>query len=226
MKLRALFERCLYIPYTHVENAADYATEHLGNTLYIYFEASNGIEDWKNNLSFPARPYRRMGRTAWFAHRGFLKVWKTLEEYIAPMIADPTLKRIVTVGYSHGAALAVLCHEYIWYHRPDLKNSIEGYGFGCPRVVWGCASKAKAQRWERFTVIRNINDVVTHLPPSWLGFSHVGMLLEIGERGKYTMIDAHRPENILTELEHREHTLAARPGFIRWDTKIDPALIG
>jgi len=57
------------------------------------------------------------------------------------------------------------------------------------------------RRWERFTVIRNLDDLVTHMPPAVLGFSHVGELLEIGEKGRYSRVDAHRPENILAELE-------------------------
>ncbi len=205
MKLSTLFENSINIDYTRVENTADYAIEHIGSTLYIYFEASSGINDWKNNLDFPARAYKRMGKTAWFAHSGFLSVWKILEAYISPYIFNPNINNIVTVGYSHGAAIAVLCHEYIWYHRPDLRDSFEGYGFGCPRVIWGELYKKTRQRWERFTVIRNIDDIVTHMPPSALGFSHIGRLLEIGESGKYSPTDAHRAENILAELRALEN---------------------
>ena len=129
MKLLRLFQKCVNCEYIHVENSGDYYIERQGSTLYIYLECSNGSTDWKNNLDFPAKPYKRMGRTVWFAHRGFLKVWKSIEDYLAPFIKDETIKKIVIVGYSHGAALAVLCHEYVWYNRPDLRDSIEGYGF-------------------------------------------------------------------------------------------------
>ena len=114
------------------------------------------------------------------------------------------------VGYSHGAALAALCHEYVWFNRPDLRDSLEGYGFGCPRVFWGVKRQVSRARWEKFLVVRNIDDVVTHLPPAALGFSHVGELLEIGQRGKYGMIAAHRPENILTELRNYENERVVR----------------
>ncbi len=204
MRLDELFYRCLHIPYTHVENGADYATERFGSTLYIYWQGSDGLIDWKNNLDFPAAPYRRMGSTVWFAHRGFLKVWKSTEPHLSPVILDPDLQRIVVVGYSHGAALAVLCHEYVWYHRPDLRATLQGYGFGCPRVIWGKRSEKLRKRWENFVVIRNLDDLVTHLPPALLGYYHVGTLLEIGERGRYSRIDAHRAENILAELQKRE----------------------
>ncbi len=204
MTLSRMFDRCLHIPYIHVENGADYAIEQIGSTRYLYFEASNGAEDWKHNLDFPVKPYRQMGEGLWFAHRGFLKVWKTLEGYLEREIADRSIRTIVTVGYSHGAALALLCHEYIWFHRPDLRGTLQGYGFGCPRVIWGPRCRAKEERWEHFLVIRNLDDIVTHLPPAILGYSHVGELLEIGTRGRYSRIDAHRPENILTELRRLE----------------------
>lgn len=201
MKLSQLFRRCVERRYIHVENAGDYAIDRMGDVLYIYLQCSDGLTDWKNNFDFPAKPYRRMGRTVWFAHRGFLRVWKSIEGYLEREIADMSVQRIVTVGYSHGAALAVLCHEYVWYRRPDLRKTLEGYGFGCPRVFWGLRTRDLMRRWEHFSVIRNIDDVVTHVPPAWLGYSHVGTLLKVGERGKYTAIDAHRPQNMLAELE-------------------------
>ena len=113
---------------------------------------------------------------------------------------NENVRKIVTVGYSHGAALAVLCHEYIWFHRPDLRADAEGYGFGCPRVIWGALTVDLQARWEGFTVVRNLDDLVTHMPPVFLGYRHVGGLLEIGKIGKYSAIDAHRAENILSEL--------------------------
>ena len=201
MKLSTLFSQTLRTTYTHVQNSADFAIRRAGNVLYLYFAPSEGQEDWKNNLSFPARAYRRSGSRTWYAHRGFLKVWKTVEEYVAADIADPSVKKIVLSGYSHGAALALLGHEYVWYNRPDLRETLEGYGFGCPRVVFGHLSRELRYRWERFTVIRNIDDLVTHLPPALLGFTHVGRMVEIGERGKYSSVDAHRAENIIAELE-------------------------
>ncbi len=200
MELSKLFYNCLHKTYIHTESGADYATERIGSVLYIYFEASNGSTDWKNNLNFPAKPYKRMNKTVWFAHRGFLRVWKSVENLIAKEILNPEVKKIVTVGYSHGAAVAVLCHEYIWYNRPDIRDISEGYGFGCPRVFWGILTKELGQRWANFTVIRNIDDIVTHAPPKAFGFSHVGKIKEIGTRCKYSAVDAHRAENIMTEL--------------------------
>ncbi len=211
MKLSTLFERCLHQRYLHTPEGADYAIDRRGNTLYLYFQDSDGLVDWKNNLDFPAKPYQRMGKTVWYAHRGFLKVWKSAQVPLEKYILDPTVKKTVLVGYSHGAAIAALCHEYVWYHRPDLRSHLEGYGFGSPRVFWGLPKQTAKERWETFLVIRNMDDIVTHLPPVFLGYSHVGEILRIGKKGKYSRIDAHRPENILTELRLYEKALRPAP---------------
>ena len=198
MKLYELFERCLYIPYLQTGKSANYATETKNGILYLYFEKSDGENDWKINFDFPAVPYRRMGKTVWFAHRGFLNVWKEIEPKVSQEIKNKKIKGITSVGYSHGAAIALLCYEYAWFNRPEIRENIFGYGFGCPRVIWGGVSD---NRFNNFTVIRNTDDIVTHLPPSVLGYGHVGKMLEIGEKKRYTPIDAHRGENILKELK-------------------------
>ncbi len=200
MKLYTLMHRCLTIPYTEVGRNASFATERDKKTLYIYFEHSNGKEDWRKNLNFPAKPYRFDSEQMWYAHRGFLSAWRELESTISPYISDKSIKKITVTGYSHGAAIALLCHEYVWFNRPDLRDTLGSFGFGSPRVIWGNYNAEFAKRFESFTVIRNTDDIVTHLPPAFLGYRHVGRLLTIGERGKYARAQAHYPENILAEL--------------------------
>jgi len=200
MELYQLFSTCLKIPYAQVGISANYALKREKDVLYIFFQGSKGKTDWKNNLSFPAKPYKRMGKTIWFAHRGFLRVWKEIEPFLADDISDKAFRKIVIVGYSHGGALAMLCQEYVWYHRPDLRGFIEGYAFGAPRVFWGIKTYNLKKRWQGFTVIRNLDDAVTHLPPVFLGYSHVGVMLKIGKKGSYTPIEAHESKNILKEL--------------------------
>lgn len=199
-----LFSECVSIKYDNTGVSANYTVRRSGDTLRIFFEASDGAADWRRNLDFPIKPYKRMGKTVWLAHRGFLRTWKELEPVLVGDISDKSIHKIIVVGYSHGAAIALLCHEYIWYMRPDLRETLDGYGFGCPRVIWGVPSAETRRRWARFNVVRNIDDIVTHLPPSFIGYTHVGKLIEIGERGKYSNVDAHRADNIMAELLHRE----------------------
>ena len=204
MNLYTLFQACLNAPYKKVGQSANYAVIKNGKDLYIFFEGSDGQIDWKNNLDFPAKAYKRNCKTIWRAHRGFLRVWKEIEPYIASIIADRTIKNITIAGYSHGGAIAVLCHEYVWFNRPDIRENLFGYGFGAPRVFWGLYKKQLSKRWENFTVVKNINDLVTRLPPVVLGYRHVGTLLQIGVKGKYSDISAHLSSNILTELKEYE----------------------
>lgn len=206
-KLVDLFKRCVNAPYNHVENDGDYFYEVKNNTLYLYFQCSNGKEDWKNNLDFPAKPYSDMG-VKWYCHRGFLRVWKSIKPYIKEAVADPSIKSICVVGYSHGAAIATLAHEYCWFNRPDIRDNIEGYGFGCPRCYWGFkVKKALKERWKNFYPVRNLNDLVTHVPPVIFGFRHVNKVKELScpelktEHGHGQAIDAHYPDNYIYSLE-------------------------
>ena len=183
MDLAIALENCLKLHknYIHVENGGDFYTERNGDTLKIFFEWSDGVEDWKSNLNFlaiPWKPYKGMKRI-WFCHRGFLKVWKAIEAYIAKYINDPTIKKIEIVGYSHGAAIALLCYEYCVFNRPDI--DVEGAGFGCPRVFWGYIPKSVKERFNNFKVVWNGDDIVCHVPPVIFGFRHVGEIVKIGQ---------------------------------------------
>ena len=194
-----LFHTCLTREYRDAPNGGSWAFDRQGDALYLWFQHSNGITDWLNNFRVTAVPYREM-TPPWRCHKGFLSVFKAMLPDLTSLITDLDVKRVCTVGYSHGAALAVLCHEYIWYHRPDLRGSMCGYGYGCPRVLFGCVDRELALRWEHFYVVRNLDDIVTHLPPRISGYCHVGKLVTVGARGKYSATDAHRPESYLQEL--------------------------
>jgi hypothetical protein len=134
-----------------------------------------------------------------------------IEAYVAEILeSNSGIKKIVIVGYSHGAAIATLCHEYVWFNRPDLRHDLQGYGFGCPRCFWGWfMNKELKERWENFHPVRNINDIVTHVPPRIFGFRHVNKVIKIGEKGKLAArkyklkcIDAHMPKNYRYSLSY------------------------
>lgn len=200
------FKDCLSVEdkYTHVENDGSYYFERRrtisgGLKLTIYFEWSNGKTDWINNFDFPAKPYRKMDNL-WFCHRGFLKVWKSIEPCLADVIKDISVEEIEIIGYSHGGAIAQLCYEYVKFNRADVK--VTGYGFGAPRVVWGFAKKPVKRRFEDFVVVRNGNDIVTHLPPVIFGFRHIAKVCKVGE--SEGLIKDHYPEKYIEALEKTE----------------------
>jgi len=196
-------KQCLSQNYIHVENDASYSfLKDENGILYIYFEWSNGKVDWLNNFNFPAKPYRDMNNL-WFCHRGFLKVWKTLKEILKSEILKEDVKGIRIIGYSHGAAIALLCYEFCIFNRSDLyeANKIEGYGYGCPRVIWGFVNPKIKKRFNNFYIFRNSNDIVTHVPPVIFGFRHIGLLIKIGDRKKNkNSVKDHFPEEYIESL--------------------------
>lgn len=204
-----LFKRCTEINYLHTENSASYAIEKKDGNLYIYFEKSNGIEDWINNLDYHAIACH-IDDWDFYCHEGF---WRVFESVLEPLSAEihniisGKYKKVFIVGYSHGAALSFLLYGYLskklsLYNKnlSEGKNVvIHGMGFGCPRVIWGENSEA-LRIFKDFFIIRNIDDIVTHLPPKFTGYKPYGRLVKIGAEGKYTPHDAHRAESYLKEL--------------------------
>ncbi len=197
--LKELFISCLEKNYTQTENGGSFAALRDGDLLYIFFEESNGIEDWGNNLSY--RPAEKEGK---FYHEGFLRVFESILPYIDPLIKNESVESICIVGYSHGGALALLCHEYIYNTRPDIREDLFTYAYGAPRVRRS-SDAIDREIFANALRIVNSGDPVTHLPPQFFGYRHVGEEYLIGEAGKYRGVDAHRAENYIKELELKEN---------------------
>lgn len=202
--MKDLFKRCLKAKYISTAKNGNYAIEVEGDTLYLLFQWSKGFWDWVHNFLFPAKPYKRMS-CLWFCHRGFLKVWKAMRDEIEAYVKEtlsknPDVKNIVCIGYSHGGALALFATEDMEYLYGE-SLTVEGYGFGAPRVIWGIVPEAVKNRLQAFQVIRNIPDIVTHLPPVLLGFRHVASPLKVGKAGKRTPIKAHYASAYIAELK-------------------------
>ena len=217
-----LFKRCLNAGYKHTPKGGDYAIEVDGDTLYLLFECSDGAEDWRNNFDFPAIPYKHMSKK-WRVHRGFLRVWKDMDDIIEDSVEDclfayPEVNKIVCVGYSHGAALSVLATEDMEYLYGDAYD-VSGYGFGTPRVLWGIVPKVVKHRLRNFTSVRNIPDIVTHVPPMLFGFRNAGTLVKIGEKGKYSSFKAHRAEAYIDEMEGGKKNADRSNSSIDWSSR-------
>lgn len=189
-------------------------------TLYIFFEPSDGRTDWKVNFSYWRKPYEDM-KIGYRVHGGFLESWKLIREDVRAKVTEKDMaqeekiegaerrykwNKVVIVGYSHGGALAALCHEYIWFNRADLRaEGLVGISFDGPRVYAGLhIKKALSERWRNFYVFRNHGDIVTHLPPVFFGFRHVGNKIRIGADKNPGWISAHYPENIIASLKEYE----------------------
>lgn len=125
-------------------------------------------QNWRNYLIDA-----HMGMAGWssraMAHAGFQlaldSVWPTL----APALQACAGRPLFTAGHSLGAALAVLTAA-----RTSVKAV---YGFGCPRL----GNRAFVQQLAN-TPIYRINhgiDLVTRVPPGWLGFEHAGQAIDL-----------------------------------------------
>lgn len=217
LQLDKLFENCAYnIKYEQIGKNVNYAFVEDGETLYIYFQGSSSIFDWVRNFLFFKRPYKRMNIT-FFVHSGFLSAWKEVENIISNKILekvplqdghyDYKFKKIISVGYSHGGALSGLCHEFVWFNRPDIRNNIFGVGFESPRFYRGLfVNKKLKERWENYIVIRNHFDIVTFLPPRLFLFTHVGTVCTLNQTSTVNYkrpkcIGAHYPSAVLESLK-------------------------
>ena len=121
MTFKELFVNCAYdIEYQECGDHVNYAFVEDGHTLYIYFQGSDGDVDWRRNFSFWKKPYKDMD-SPYRVHAGFMKAWKEVEDIVIEKITERSAvmnmayrwNKIITVGYSHGGALAAFCHECV-----------------------------------------------------------------------------------------------------------------
>ena len=145
----------------------------------VAFQGSISKMDWRLNFDFAVIPYHHQDQK-WFAHRGFVKAWKSVRDIIMPRLGGKY--RIKVVGYSLGGALAQLCHEDIEFQYPGTIT--ESWTYGAPRVFWFPPETIRYRMFHhhRFT---NAGDIVPHLPPALFGFRHTGLNIWIGSLKGY-----------------------------------------
>jgi hypothetical protein len=222
--LSELFYECAFKGgYQQVGDSVNYKFIVKGKSLTIYFQGSNSITDWVRNFLFKKRPYKDM-KIPYKVHRGFLAAWKEVEDIIIEKVTRKELDSpeymyddIIIVGYSHGGALAQLCHECVWYHRPDLRLfNLRTYAFEAPRMFGHYRVSDKLQeRWEECVIIRTNNDIVTHCPPRIFKYCHVGTVFTFkGDISKAPdkwyipkCVKSHYPEVVYDAILNKEKTL-------------------
>lgn len=153
------------------------------DTPTLVFPPTVSKLDWAQNFSFLAVPYKGMDKK-WKAHSGFLSKYKSIQENVINLTRN--YLDIMIVGFSQGAALATLAHEDLSFNFPMKK--IRTVVFGSPRVVSWNAPK---ERWKDLIRVVNGNDIVTHIPPFMLGYSHVGKKFQIGNWNKFPNVKDH-----------------------------------
>ncbi len=138
----------------------------------LFFQCTKGESDWKHNFDIAVQPYRDMP-VKWYAHRGFVALWKSVEDEVMKELRGVPPKCIA--GFSQGAALATLAHESVLYNTGLYPQT---YAFASPRVVW--MPGGVARRFIGMSNIQNHGDIVPHLPFGIMGYRHVGKIDMIG----------------------------------------------
>ena len=147
----------------------NYFIEKKRNTLYLYFEDSNGTKDWKDNLNFfPvfAKGYKKY-KSHLIVHIGFKKEYHSGNDQIMKELIDKIkkddIKEVIISGWSNGAAMSTLAAEDLFF-RTGIKPTV--ITFGCPKV---CFDKKSAKYIKScckdFKEYCNNNDIVTKVPP-------------------------------------------------------------
>lgn len=144
------------------------------DTLCVSFYGTVTAQEWENDLRLALVPLK--GDRDIKVHTGFKEMWEGAYERLAglPDLRDPLLTKIVIVGHSLGAAMALLTAFSLRHDFPALdKTKIEVLAFGCPRV--GNAAWKKAYNDlvpDTWRVIHDF-DLVCRVP-KW-GYDHVGI---------------------------------------------------
>jgi triacylglycerol lipase len=157
-----------------------------GAQAYIFANEDDAVvtcrgtqpDDW-NDLKADLDLKRAMAETVGWVHRGFKRevddLWPRLEQ--ALVNNDRTLW---FTGHSLGAAMAAICAgrcklSYIKSNPRAL------FTFGSPRV--GSRRYVNYVQLETYRWVNN-NDIVTRVPPAWLGYRHKGQEIYLNAYGK------------------------------------------
>lgn len=158
----------------------------------LVFMGSVSWVDWISNFMFWKVPYRDMG-VKWYAHAGFLDAWKAVKDEILEGLHGCRCVQIF--GYSRGAAIAVLAHEWFAFNGYEVQSIV----YGCPRALAFKGGSEVIERFRTLTVVNNRGDIVTMLPPKLFGYKDVGACIKLGSGvrfpcAKWHLIPAYRKE--------------------------------
>ena len=142
--------------------------------------ACRGTEpnEW-NDIKADVNAATAMAETVGRVHRGF----KQEVDDLWPMLEVALKENRIPLwfcGHSLGGAMATICSARCVKSYID-SNPEELYTFGSPRVgdkAYITHARLTYYRWV------NNNDIVTRVPPLWMGYSHTGQEVYLDYRGR------------------------------------------
>ena len=158
-----------------------------GSQAYVFrtrhdtIVACRGTEptEW-NDIRADVNAFTALAETVGRVHRGFKQevddLWPRLNEELAA-----NTKTLWFTGHSLGGAMATICAgRCLLSSIPS--NPQELYTFGSPRV--GNKRYVNHAKINHFRFVNN-NDIVTRVPPPWLGYRHTGQQMYFDSDGKH-----------------------------------------
>jgi triacylglycerol lipase len=142
--------------------------------------ACRGTEptEW-NDLQADANAVMAVVGTFGKVHSGFNRevddLWPLLEEMLAG-----NMQPVWFCGHSLGAAMATICANRVTTSSIASKPR-ELHTFGSPRV--GCRKYIRHAPVTHYRWVHN-NDVVTRVPPAWMGYRHAGQEIYLDRYGR------------------------------------------
>ncbi|MEW4487318.1 lipase family protein [Thalassoglobus sp. JC818] len=159
----------------------DGAQAYVFKTEWDCIVACRGTEptEW-NDLKADVNATMAVAETVGRVHRGFKQevddLWPQLFKEL-----EANRKTLWFTGHSLGGAMATICAGRC--HQAKLDPApMELHTFGSPRV--GNKRFVNSVPLTHYRWVNN-NDLVTRVPPMWLGYRHTGKLMYIDSNGQY-----------------------------------------
>ncbi|MCA9235539.1 MAG: lipase family protein [Planctomycetales bacterium] len=134
--------------------------------------------EW-NDIKADVNALMALAETAGRVHRGFKRevddLWPLVEE-----VLENNAKELWFTGHSLGGAMAAICAGRCQLSRVE-SNPAGLHTFGSPRV--GNKAYVNYVQLPHWRWVNN-NDIVTRVPPPWMGYRHAGKEMYLNANGK------------------------------------------
>jgi len=135
--------------------------------------------EW-NDIKADANALTDLAETVGRVHRGFKRevddIWPEISESLAGETRD-----VWFCGHSLGGAMATICAGRSEFSE-TVATASEVHTFGSPRVGTKRYIQSASVPHVRWV---NNNDIVTRVPPRWLGYRHTGIQMYLDRNGDH-----------------------------------------